>query len=333
VKKVTIYTTSQLLPSIQPFLKGTLHVTTEIPKMEGAEDTVGRVMVTAYLPDSLLEGFVSRLQSFADEVDKRIVVEVASPDFLISPVFRELQEKLVAGTAKGKPSIERLVESTEPYTILDLDKVILAAIAGVVALAGLFLNNVGVIIGAMLISPLLGPIYALAINTGAGNVNQVARSVKVLAVLLGMIILISILTTAILSLFMPLPLTPEIESRMAANPVYIIMAILLGCATIIALSKGIPEGVAGVAVAAALLPPAVVVGIAAVIARGGLLQALVLTLQNIFGLGLGAILAVTALHIHPRDEYGEWRARKFLARIAWILGVVFLFLLALSFLL
>jgi uncharacterized membrane protein len=90
--------------------------------------------------------------------------------------------------------------------------------------------------------------------------------------------------------------------------------------------------VAGVAVAAALLPPAVVIGIAAVISRPGLPDALVLTLQNIFGLGLGSVLAVTALHLHPRDEYGEWKARKFLVRMAWILGVIFLFLLALSFL-
>jgi uncharacterized hydrophobic protein (TIGR00341 family) len=330
MKKVTIYTTSGLLPSIQPFLDNTLHSTTELEKVGGSGDTMGRMMVTAYMPDSLLEGFVSRMRSFADDVDRQIVVEVASPDFVISPLLEEIKARLVP--PKEKPSIERLVETTEPHTVLDRDKAALAAIAGLVALIGLFLNNVGVIIGAMLISPLLGPIYAFAINTGAGNVSQVARSVKVLAVLLGMIILISILATAILSIFMVLPVTPEIESRMAANPVYIIMAILLGFATILALSRGIPEGVAGVAVAAALLPPAVVVGIAAVISRAGLPGALVLTLQNIFGLGLGSILAVTTLHIHPADSYGEWKAKKFLVRIAWILFVIFLFLLVISFL-
>jgi uncharacterized hydrophobic protein (TIGR00341 family) len=332
MKKVVIYAYPDMLPHIRPLLADTLHTITERTKPEGTADPVGRMVITAYLPDQLVEDFASKVQSFASDVDQRIVMEVITPDFIVSPVLDQLREQLARRIPAVKPPIERLVEATEPHTVLDPDKVALAAIAGLVALTGLFLNNIGVIIGAMLISPLLGPIYAFAINTGAGNVSRVARSVKVLAVLLGMIILISILSTAVLSVFMTLPVTPEIQSRMAANPVYIIMAILLGFATILALSRGIPEGVAGVAVAAALLPPAVVVGIAAVISREGLADALVLTFQNIFGLGLGAVLAVTALHIHPRDEYGEWKARKFLVRIAWILAVIFLFLLIISFL-
>jgi uncharacterized hydrophobic protein (TIGR00341 family) len=332
MKKIVIYTSPDMIPHIAPLLSDTLYFISERVKPEKTEDPVGRIMITAYLPDSIADDFISRIQAFADQVDRRIVMEVITPDFIASPILEGLKDKLARKSPVEKPSIERLVEATEPYTVLDLDKAVLAAIAGLVALTGLFLNNVGVIIGAMLISPLLGPIYAFAINTGAGNMSQVARSVKVLAVFVGMIILISILTTAVLSLFMVLPITPEIESRMVANPVYIIMAILLGFATILALSRGIPEGVAGVAVAAALLPPAVVVGIAAVISRAGLLDALVLTLQNIFGLGLGSVLAVTALHIHPRDEYGEWKARKFLVRIAWVLAVIFLFLLVLSYL-
>jgi uncharacterized hydrophobic protein (TIGR00341 family) len=333
MKKVVIYTTPDLLPTIQPLLTNTLHFINDRGKAEKTEDSVGRMMITAYMPDSLLEGVTSRMQSFADDVNRRIVVEVTSPDFVISPILEEIKAKLVPKKPKEKPPIERLVDATEPYVVLDWDKAILAAIAGVVALIGLFLNNIGVIIGAMLISPLLGPIYALAINIAAGNVSQVGKCVKVLIALLGMIILFSILTTATLSSFMTLPLTSEIQSRMVASPVYIVMAILLGFATILALSKGIPEGIAGVAVAAALLPPAVVVGIAAVIARAGLLKALLLTLQNIFGLGLGSILAVTALHIHPRDSYGEWRAKRFLMRIAWILVVIFIILLVISFLL
>jgi uncharacterized hydrophobic protein (TIGR00341 family) len=333
MKKVVIYTTPDLLPTIQPLLTNTLHFINDRGKAEKTEDSVGRMMITAYMPDSLLEGFTSRMQSFADDVNRRIVVEVTSPDFVISPILDEIKAKLVPKKPKEKPPIERLVDATEPYVVLDWDKAILAAIAGVVALIGLFLNNIGVIIGAMLISPLLGPIYALAINIAAGNMSQVGKCVKVLIALLGMIILFSILTTATLSSFMTLPLTSEIQSRMVASPVYIVMAILLGFATILALSKGIPEGIAGVAVAAALLPPAVVVGIAAVIARAGLLKALLLTLQNIFGLGLGSILAVTALHIHPRDSYGEWRAKRFLMRIAWILVVIFIILLVISFLL
>jgi uncharacterized membrane protein len=111
------------------------------------------------------------------------------------------------------------------------------------------------------------------------------------------------------------------------------MAILLGVATMIALSKGIPEGIAGVGIAAALLPPAVVSGIAVVLYPQGAIKALVLTLQNVVGLIAGSIIGVMFLHIGPRDLFTRIQSRQVIIRVAWFLVILIIFLVVISFLL
>jgi uncharacterized hydrophobic protein (TIGR00341 family) len=286
---------------------------------------------TIIIPDNELDGIISNLHQSLQFMDKNTLVEVYSPDFVIYPIQEEKENhKGKEKSKKERSPIEKLLESAGNYERLDMNLLILAFIAAVVALIGLFLNNVGIIIGSMLLSPLLGPIYVFALNTAVGRGRVVLLAFRTILVLVGGIIVFSLATTWVLSLFIPLPLTPEILSRMVSNPIYIVMAIMLGFATIVALSQGISEGIAGVAVAAALLPPAVVTGIAPVIYIQGTLSALVLTLQNVFGLMAGSVVGVIALQIGPRS-YGEKRsARSIIIRIAWLLGVMVLLLFFLS---
>jgi len=110
------------------------------------------------------------------------------------------------------------------------------------------------------------------------------------------------------------------------------MAVLLGFATMIALSKGIPEGIAGVAIAAALLPPAVVTGITLALYPEGAVKAFILTLQNVVGLIAGSIIGVMFLHIGPRDLFSQVQSRQVIIRVAWFLAILIGFLLIISFL-
>jgi uncharacterized hydrophobic protein (TIGR00341 family) len=286
---------------------------------------------TIVVPDNELDAIISKLQQSLQFMDKSTLVEVYSPDFVIYPIQEEKEnQKGKVKNKKERSPIEKLLESAGTYERLDLNLLILAGIAAVVALIGLFLNNIGIIIGSMLLSPLLGPIYVFALNTAVGRGRVVLLAFRTILVLVGGIIVFSLATTWVLSLFIPLPLTPEILSRMVSNPIYIVMAIILGFATIVALSQGISEGIAGVAVAAALLPPAVVTGIAPVIYIQGTLSALVLTLQNVFGLMAGSVVGVIALQIGPRS-YGEKRsARSIIIRIAGLLALMVLLLFFLS---
>jgi uncharacterized hydrophobic protein (TIGR00341 family) len=280
-------------------------------------------------------GIIPDYDSLVKDDERSILIEVSTPDFVISPFLDRLKEKLGYTRKRGeeKTPIEKIIATTESSAEFDRDKFILAAIAGIVAMIGLFLNNVGIIIGAMLLSPLLGPIYALAVYVAIGDVKTTLRCIEIIGLMVIMLVVIAAISSFALSFVIDLPLTPEILSRTDPNAVFILMGVLLGFATIIALSEGIPEGIAGVAIAAALLPPAVVTGISIALFPEGALKAVVLTLQNVVGLIAGSIIGVIFLHITPRDLFAQVHSRQIIIRVAWFLAVIISFLLIVSFLL
>jgi len=140
-------------------------------------------------------GIIPDYESLAKDDERSILIEVSTPDFVISPFVEKLKEKLgYTGKKKeNKTPIEKIIASTESNTEFDQKKFILAAIAGIVAMIGLFLNNIGIIIGAMLISPLLGPIYALAVYTAIGDVKTTLRCIEILGLMVLMLVAIGAL--------------------------------------------------------------------------------------------------------------------------------------------
>jgi uncharacterized hydrophobic protein (TIGR00341 family) len=306
---------------------------------------------TLYIPDEMLDdlihqtngsiskpsrplwtGIIPDYETITSADDRITLIEVSTPDFVISPFVEKIREQYGLKKKESRTPIEKIIAETEPLTEFDRTKFILAAIAGLVALIGLFLNNIGIIIGAMLLSPLLGPIYALAVYVAIGDMKTTARCIGILGLMVFMLVGIAALATFALSFVIPLTLTQEILARQDPNAIYILMALLLGFATMTALSKGIPEGIAGVAIAAALLPPAIVTGLSLVLFPVGAAKAAILTLQNIVGLIAGSIIGALFLHIGPRDLLAVGFSRQFIIRTLWFLAVLIVFLVIVSFL-
>ena len=328
MKKVIISTRSEEAGNISNLLRNNTF---------NREEIGSTTKFTTIVADNDLDRLISDVQQALLFMDESSVVEVYSPDFIIFPKLeREIEEKK-AKEGKESPHkkkehspVEKLVSSAATHIDLDANIIILTAIASFVGLIGLFINNVGIIIGAMLISPLLGPIYAFAISTAVGKGKNVLLCVRTILALTLIIVGIGIVFTFAVSFFIQLPITSEILSRMESSPVYIVMAIFLGFASIVALSEGIPEGVAGVAVAAALLPPALVTGIAIILYPQGSVSAFTLTMQNVIGLMAGSIIGAFALQIEPRS-YSERRgAKTFVKRIVWLLFVLVLLIFFVS---
>jgi uncharacterized hydrophobic protein (TIGR00341 family) len=307
------------------------------------------VRFTLYVPDDMLDELIHQTNGSArkptrpiwtglipdygtdtKEDDRITLIEVSTPDFVISPHVETVKQQFESKKKESKTPIEKIIAATESSAEFDKNKIILAVIAGLVALIGLFLNNIGIIIGAMLLSPLLGPIYALAVYVAIGDVKTTLRCIGILGLMLFMLVGIAALATFLLSFIIPLSPTPEILSRQDPNAVFILMALLLGFATMTALSEGIPEGIAGVAIAAALLPPAVVTGLSIPISPEGAFKAAILTLQNIVGLIAGSIIGAVFFHIGPRDAFAAGLSRQFITRILWFLAILIVFLVIIS---
>jgi uncharacterized hydrophobic protein (TIGR00341 family) len=319
MKSVVITCRAEDAPNITALLKKKTYMRDEFE---------GHHRFSVLVPEEDLDAFIADVSTAMQFMDASTTVEVYSPDFVLAPEGNGVQKR--DRTKKKRSPVEQLIESAESYASVDINTFALAAIASLVAVIGLFLNNVGIIIGAMLLSPLLGPIYAFGISTSTGNRAAMFGSFKSMVIFLIVIVLISFSATFVLSLLIRLPLTPEILTRTIAAPIYVVMAILLGFAVMIALSRGIPEGVAGVAVAAALLPPAAVVGICLAIYHEGTAGSLILTFENIGGLIAGSVIGAIALQITPRSDRDKIGARAIIFRIIWVLVVLILVLLFLS---
>ena len=128
------------------------------------------------------------------------------------------------------------------------------AIAIVIASVGLNVNSIPVVIGAMLISPLMGPIFGLGLGLGISDVQLVKSSGKNLLVM----VVISLTASFLYFLITPLNLTNPTELLARTNPtIYdVLIALFGGFAGIFEQCRKEKGTVfAGVAIATALMPP------------------------------------------------------------------------------
>ena len=289
-------------------------------------DKEGRFLAI-YVPDSEIDPLLEKLISAIDLRYKENIIEVSSPDFVISSSLKRMEKR---GEGDQKTPVEELISSTKQYSSLDFSKVALTSIAGLIALTGLFMNNSAIVIGAMLLSPLLGPIYSFAINIAVGRPEDSLKSAGILVILLSSALTLSFISTLMAGSLSEIPVTEEISSRAEMSLIYIPMAILLGFASVLALTKGIPEGLAGVAIAAALLPPVVVAGILLVVSPSRAIVPAMVTLQNVMGMMAGSLMAVIMLDVGPRKYYEKAVARKYIRRALFALSLLLILISAIS---
>jgi len=265
------------------------------------------------VPDIISRTVINELSDILDTTHKEIYLISQTLDAAISEYSDRLhEEENLKHVKKDKKTTEEFKTLTEPSVELKTNLVFMIAIASAVALVGLFANNASLVIGAMLLSPLLGPITAFSFNAAVGQPKKMYKAAKSGLILTLVIITIGAGLTAIALSFMELEITPEILARTEMTPVFLVVAILLGLAGGIAMSSDIPGILVGVAIAAALVPPAVVTGISiAMLDYDMFINSLTLTIANILGLVLGTMIVFFALGITPRKYYEQEQAKKY----------------------
>lgn len=122
-----------------------------------------------------------------------------------------------------------------------------------IASLGLDVNSAAVIIGAMLISPLMGPIMGIGLGLGIYDFELIKKSVRNLAVAT----LFSVLTSTVYFLISPLnDARSELLARTSPTIYDVLIALFGGAAGIVAVSTRQKGNVLpGVAIATALMPP------------------------------------------------------------------------------
>jgi len=189
-----------------------------------------------------------------------------------------------------------------------------------VASIGLNVNSTAVIIGAMLISPLMGPIMGLGLSVGIYDFTLLKKSLKNLSIA----VVISVLTSATYFIISPLD---EAQSELLARTTPTIYDVLIaffgGMAGIVAgASKEKGNAIPGVAIATALMPPLCTAGFG--IATGNIyyfLGAFYLFFINAVMISLSTFLMVRFLKFPPKqivDKSRSFTVRKYIYLIVFI---------------
>lgn len=178
-----------------------------------------------------------------------------------------------------------------------------------IASLGLNVNSTAVIIGAMLISPLMGPIIGMGLAMGINDLNLMRRAVKNF----GVATLISVLTAMVYFLITPLgEAQSELLARTSPTIYDVLIATFGGAAGILALcTKGKGNVIPGVAIATALMPPLCTAGYG--LATGHFLYflgAFYLFFINTVFISLATYVGVRLMHFHRLEFQNPALAKK-----------------------
>ncbi|MEH6763802.1 MAG: DUF389 domain-containing protein [Aequorivita antarctica] len=189
-----------------------------------------------------------------------------------------------------------------------------------VASIGLNVSSAAVVIGAMLISPLMGPIVGIGLSVAINDVETLRRSL----INLGVMVFLSVLTAFLYFKLSPLTEeTPELIARTYPTILDVLIAIFGGLGLIVAKTKSgtIASVIFGVAIATALMPPLCTVGYGLAIGNasyaGG---ALYLFSINAVFIALSTFIVSKILRF-PLVRYANSKRRKRTAQIASLIAI------------
>lgn len=215
---------------------------------------------------------------------------------------------------------EIYIQISKSASLRDVSYWIQVLFSAGIATLGLVLNSPAVIIGAMLISPLMGPILASGLTLATGDMVLGVRALTNLMLSCMLAIFFAMLVVGLLPFK---EVTGEIAARTQPNTLDLFIALFSGAVGSIAICKevkGVVTSIPGVAIAVALMPPLCVtgfgLGVAITIndvegmrvARGGGL----LFLTNLVAITFTAMVVFVALHIDTKrvkESVRKWRSQ------------------------
>jgi uncharacterized hydrophobic protein (TIGR00271 family) len=213
--------------------------------------------------------------------------------------------------------IDRIIRENVVFKGTNLWVLILAIL---VASIGLNVNSNAVIIGAMLISPLMGPIMGVGYGAGINDFELIRRGLTNLAIAA----LISIITSTLYFLVSPLSeAQSELFARTTPTIWDVLIALFGGMAGMIAATRKEKTNVVpGVAIATALMPPLCTAGYG--IARGSahyFFGAFYLFSINSVFIAFATLLMVSYVHL-PHKHFVSAEVEKKVRRTVYAVVTV-----------
>ena len=216
---------------------------------------------------------------------------------------------------KEKEDYKEVIENIEKGVVFRGTNLWVLIFAIFIASLGLNVNSTAVIIGAMLVSPLMGPIIGMGLGVGINDLALVKKAFRNLALAVS----VSLATSTLYFLLSPInEAHSEILARTSPNIYDLLIAVFGGLAGILAISsKQKGNVIPGVAIATALMPPLCTAGYGlATLQYKFFFGAFYLFFINSVFIGLATLATVRVLKFpykHLLDEKAETRAKRIIA--------------------
>lgn len=277
--------------------------------------------------DEVLE-FTATVDS--DEIDelteKLKDTEMESGDLSIRVLEQESLIKKGQKT-KGSASLlsqEEIYSKAQEFSGFSRAQWALVGLSSAIAAYGLILNNLIVVIGAMMLAPMLSPFVSGAISLVVGDSSLMKESLR--SGLLSFLLAIAVSYIAVLPF--PVSINPALSTVVSFGVPVILLSFLVGAAAAFTFATGFRDQIAGVAVAIALVPPLAGAGIG--LKLGNLMfafQAAGIAAINILAVLIAGFVSFKAMGLSPTTYYKEKQAEK-LRKILPIALMILLIVLA-----
>lgn len=220
--------------------------------------------------------------------------------------------------------MDKLIADTQP----NIGFIGLAAISSLIATFALLIEDIPVLVGAMLIAPFLTPTLLIGMGIIRGELNLLKKGL--ITLLAG--IVIGIIFSVIITLISPIKeIGDEIMTRSSPTLIQLFIAVLAGGAAAFSYSyRKIRAVLAGAFIALALVPPISIIGIGIATWNLEILGgASLLLTANVIGLTIASVAVFFLLGFRPRNTMENLRGVKL--GIIWLAVLFFLIALPLGY--
>lgn len=219
-----------------------------------------------------------------------------------------------------KENYDLVIQQIDKGTVFRGTNLWVLVFAIFIASLGLNVNSTAVIIGAMLVSPLMGPIMGLGLGMAINDLQLLRKALTNFTFATG----VSLATSTLYFLITPInDAHSELLARTSPNVYDVLIALFGGLAGMVATSSKQKGNVLpGVAIATALMPPLCTAGYGlATLKLEFFLGAIYLFIINTVFIALATLIAARLL-LFPTKHLEDKKAQARVQRITWLVVMI-----------
>ncbi|WP_414837239.1 TIGR00341 family protein [Candidatus Nanosalina sp. VS9-1] len=288
----------------------------DILSMDGESDEEKITVLTATVESEDVDELSKELKSIKELDSGELKIRLIDQQALI-----EKGQKTRGSSTKL--SQEEVYSKAQESSTFNRPQWMLMGLSSAIAAYGLMLNNIAVVIGAMMLAPVLSPIVSssIALTVGDGKLLKEGLFTGIGGGLLA--ILISGISV--------IPFNPTVNSTMnlivSAGLENLLLSLFVGSAAALAFVTGYRDQIAGVAVAVALVPPLAAAGIGLRVQNLFFTyNAVSLALINLLAVLVSGSVSLKLLGFKPSTYY----KKKTAERLRYVLPVAVVVMLAVA---